>query len=505
MADAGKRGPSKPDLKSRQPRPKKGGGVIKMFLVVAILGALAGAGVVYQKQILAFVDSLQKKPEPERKSIGAPEVAKVEPKQQDAAVPVIPPKPPATQERRNVEIPPPAKAAIPTGEEDAARKLIADGRTQLENFEFKKAAELFKQAAEKKAGTVKAEAETWVKKADAFEVATRHMSVGDYAAAETTYILTTTDDRVLHGIKLSEDGTTIRFQAVPPHNPASTGKTILPVAKPDVKSTVAVTKQQRRAEFMELLGSLESTVTPARSTDYYDLVYISKRLGLGRECMEYLNRAYNGGPNHPPDTYLGDSFRKEVVRRAIDQCSMMLAAGRAKRFVQDELNKMLKTLPGYQLAQDEAEAFKVSVLAKVRDDFKSTLREVKKEKPEVAANANPSKSTSMPKPTAKELVTEDAITEVTVDDSGVKGNGAAGPVVEQANQAYDEGIKLYRGYKQGTTGNNNKFLEQAMKKLMLAVDLYDKALQVDGSNKAILDRQTEANMIVYACKKYHTL
>jgi hypothetical protein len=130
---------------------------------------------------------------------------------------------------------------------------------------------------------------------------------------------------------------------------------------------------------------------------------------------------------------------------------------------------------------------------------------VKKEKPEVVANANPSKSTATPKPTAKELVTEDSISEVTVDDSGVKGNGAAGPVVDQANHAYEEGIKLYRGYKQGTTGNNNKFLEAAMKKLMTAVDLYDKALQLDGSNKAILDRQTEANMIVYACKKYHTL
>jgi len=495
---------AKPDLKSRQRPTKKSGGVLKLFVFVAILGALAGAGVVYQKQIIAFVDSLQKKPETPVAPPPAP-IAKVERPQDAAPAPVIPAKPQPTEEKKVVVVPPAAKAAIPTGEEDIARKLIADGRAQLENFEFKKAAELFKQAAEKKAGPVKAEAETWVKKADAFELATRHMPIADFASAETTYILTTSDDRVLHGIKISEDASTIRFQSVPPHNPASLGKTILPVGKPDLKSTVAVTKQQRRDEFLQLLGGLESGVTVTRSTDYYDLVYISKRLGLGRECMEYLNRAYTGGADHPPDAYLGDSFRKEVVRRAIDQCSMMLAAGRQKRFAQDELNKMLKTLPGYQLAQDEAEAFKVSVLSKVRDDFKSTLREVKKEKPEVVANANPSKSTPIAKPTAKELATEDSISEVMVDDSGVKGNGAAGPVVDQANAAYDEGIKLYRGYKQGTTGNNNKFLEAAMKKLMTAVDLYDKALQIDGSNKAILDRQTEANMIVYACKKYHTL
>lgn len=502
MADSGKRGPSKPDLKTRQTasRGKKGGGILKLFITVAILGALTGAGIVYHKQILAFVESLQKKEAPAPVAKAPPPLPRLEEPRDAGPAPVIPAKP---QERKEPALTAPIippKAAIPSGEEDAAKKLIADGRTSLENFEFKKATELFTQAAGLKAGTVKAEAETWVKKAGAFELATRHMAVGDFAAAETTYILTTTDDRVLHGIKLGEDAQTIRFQAVPPHNPASTGKTILPVAKPDVKSTVAVTKKQRREEFLQLLGHLESGVVITRSTDYYDLVYISKRLGLGRECMEYLNRAYNGGANHPPDTYLGDSFRKEVVRRAIDQCSMMLAAGRAKRFVQDELNKMLKTLPGYQLAEDEAEAFKISVLAKVRDDFKSTLKEVKKAPPAVAEPSKPA-----PTPTAKELVTEDQITEVMVDNSGLKGNGAAGPIVEQANALYDEGMKLYRGYKQGTTGNNNKFLESAMKKLEAAVDLYGKAIDMDAANKAILDRQTEANMIVYACKKYKTL
>ena len=43
-----------------------------------------------------------------------------------------------------------------------------------------------------------------------------------------------------------------------------------------------------------------------------------------------------------------------------------------------ELNKLLKTFPDYQVAQDEVEAFKIQVLDKLRDGFKSTLVPVKK-------------------------------------------------------------------------------------------------------------------------------
>jgi tetratricopeptide (TPR) repeat protein len=502
MADAGMKNP-KPDLKSRQPR-KKSGGILGKLLFVALLAALIGVGVVYRTQIVAFVNSLQKKEEPKVVVKEAPKPVEKRKEVVDAAPPVIPAKPQQPQQEKNaaaVVIPP--KAAMPTGEEDVAKKLIADGRTALESFDFKKASELFQQASEKKAGSVKAEAATWVKKAAAFENATNHIPVAEYASAETTYILTTTDDRILSGLKIGEDAQTIRFQNVPPHNPASTGKTILPVGKPDVKNIVEVSKKQRRDEFMQLLGQLESGVVIARSTDYYDLVYISKRLGLGRECIEYLNRAYTGGPDHAPDPFLGDSFRKEVVRRSIDQCSMMLAAGRAKRFVQDELNKLQKTLPTYQLAQDEIEAFKVSVLTKFRDDFKSTLKEVKKAPPPPAVAAKVNKPA--PQVSAKELVTEDQITEVVIDDSGVKGKGAAAPVVDQANQLYDEGMKLYRGYKQGSNSGNNQALDGAMKKLQAAIDLYDKALQIDGSNKAIMDRQLEASTAIYGCRKYKTL
>jgi hypothetical protein len=160
--------------------------------------------------------------------------------------------------------------------------------------------------------------------------------------------------------------------------------------------------------------------------------------------------------------------------------------------------------PDYQVAQDEVEAFKIQVLSKVKDDFRPSITEVKKT--EVAAAA-PKKADGKPATTAKEMANEDQI-DFVVDSGGVQGHGAAAPVVEQANVKYEEGMRLYRGYKQGRLGNNasnNQTLREAMKYLETAVNMYDEALKKDPGNKAVLDRQTTANMIVYACKKYQTL
>ena len=111
------------------------------------------------------------------------------------------------------------------------------------------------------------------------------------------------------------------------------------------------------------------------------------------------------------------------------------------------------------------------------------------------------------KPTARQLAEEDRI-EIVVDSGGVQGNGAAAPIVERANLKYEEGMRFYRGYTQGPGGNNaanNRALQSAEACLEAAVALYDEALKKDPGNKAILDRQTQANMTVYACKKYRTL
>jgi hypothetical protein len=66
-------------------------------------------------------------------------------------------------------------------------------------------------------------------------------------------------------------------------------------------------------------------------------------------------------------------------------------------------------------------------------------------------------------------------------------------------------MSFYRQYRQGTKGNNNTVLRKARIALEKAVDLYGSALDLDKSNKALSDRQVEANMIVYSCKKLETL
>jgi hypothetical protein len=118
-----------------------------------------------------------------------------------------------------------------------------------------------------------------------------------------------------------------------------------------------------------------------------------------------------------------------------------------------------------------------------------------------------------PAKTATELVSDasssqegGADVEIVVDNSGVTSkNPRAAKFIEQGNKCYDEGMAMYRNYRQGTKGNNNAVLQKAMASLEKAVDLYGQALDLDKANKAVSDRQVEANMIVYACKKYQTL
>jgi len=486
---------------AREARRRRGR-VLRAFLGVVVLGVLAGLGIVYKDQLMALLKQKSQQQASAPKPPPPPPPAAA----QRAPAPPAPPPPPAVETAKAVvpEAKPRAVAAI---DDDAAKALIVQGKALVEELEFGKAAALFKDAARKQVSPpVKTEASAWARKAEQFDLATRHVTVSKFAAADTSYIVQMTDGREFQGLKKSENDDALVLQVIPPENPATLGESSWPLPKSEIARVTEVARKVRQEEFLQVLGQLESSVTPniQRSTDYYDLVYVSKRLGLAKECLTFLNRAFNGWAEREPDPYVGESFRKERIRRTIDQCSLMLATGRAKHFVIAELNKLLKTFPDYQVAQDEVEAFKIQVLGKVKDDFRSTLKEVKK--PAVAAV--PAKKADAKLQTAKEMASEGEQIEFVVDNGGVQGHGAAAAIVEQANVKYDEGMRLYRGYKQGKMGNNaanNKTLKEAMVFLESAVALYDEALRKEPANKAVLDRQTEANMIVYACKKYQTL
>ena len=489
------------DYKSRQAQKRAKGGIVTAFAVVAVLGLLCGGAYIKKDQILAFFQkeepAVVAKPTPQpRVEPAAP--AKLPEPPAPVAAPIAPPEP-----MRKIVV---EKAPnFSTTDEQAAIKLIADGRTELEKFNFEKSRSYFNQAALKQASPKTQEsAKTWEHKAQVFEVATKHIPVSEYASAETSYVLQTRDGDERTGLIVRENDQEIVFQEVSPDNPSSLGKQFLPIPKAEVTSKTPISLEQRQEEFLKLLGSLEEKAVFKRSTDYYDTVYLSKRLGLGHYCVEYLNRAYNGGEGHAPDPYLDDSFRKEVVRREIDRAALQLAGGR-KPYAEMVLNDLIKKkLPGYQVAIDEVEAFRMKVLSKVRDDFKSTLT---LKKVAVASTKTPASGSvkAMNTQSAKQLVSAGEETDFVVDSGGVQGKGSAAPVVDKANAKYDEGMHLYRGFKLGTNGNNNETLEAAMKCLVQAVDLYDEALKKDPGNKSVSDRQTEANMIVYACKKYHTL
>ena len=497
----------RPEWKARQAR-KRVWGIIKTFIGVIFLGVLVGFGIVYKDQIMALFE----RKEPARVATQTPPppplpAAKAVEKKTEPPPPVAPPPVPEKVETAKV-----TPEIVPTGEEEAATKLIKDGRAALDQFKFDEALTLFNQAVVKKAGAqLRAEAKTWAHKATQFKIATKHIPVSEYAMAETSYIVKMVDGTEFNGLKVEENDETIKMQCVPRDNPAVLGSMKFPLPRNQIQPNgiIAVPLAERQKQFLELLGALESGISVQNSTDYYDVVYLSRRLNLGKECMEYLNRAYDGGPGRKPDYDVGNSFRKEVVRRAIERASLMVAGGRTEIAVQSVLNDLKKTLPDFETALNEIEAFKLKVKTTVGKDFKTTIVITDKKPAAVAMTTGPRNATKPPPAkSAKEIAREAADgeqIEFVVENSGVAGRGTAAPIVEKANAKYEEGMATYRRFRQGTNANNNQVLRAALKLLEEAVDLYGEALKKDPGNGAVLSRQTEANMIAYACRKYQTL
>lgn len=503
------------DWRARQ-KKQKIAGVFKLFVVVAILGVLVGLGIVFKSKILAMIES--KQPTQQVKQAPPPPEPVIEPKVQVQKTPE-----PVEVKKAVEPAPEPpqvAKAAEPersvSAEDDArAKKLIEEGLEALNtikerskhgrkllDFDFDGARTKFEEARGLMASKeTHAKAEEWVKKINEYDLATEHIGVTEFAAAEQTVSLQLSTGYPAQGIEIGEDGDNLKLQVVSNNNPAAEGRQAMSFPLKRILKKETVSRAQRQEQFRQLVSELESGMNMDASADgtvYYDLVFLSKRLGLVKETMLYLDRAYA----RTADGLLANAFRKLVIDRALERAALHAAAGR-KHFAESTLKRMTDALKGYQVAQDEADAFRATILSKITDDFKSTIT-MKERAPE------PEKKTS-----AKQLVASAAAggdqhedlsnKEIVVDSSGVTGKGAAAGIVDQANQAYEEGMACYRQFRQGTKGNNNEVLRKAADLLDKAITLYDQALQKDPGNKAIEDRQTEANMIRYACLKYQTL
>ena len=481
-------------------------GIIKLIILVAILGAVAGLGIRYYPTIMASLspakDSPVPPPPPPKKKIATPPPPapkkRVEPQVVERApAKPIPVEKPKTNEPQFVE-----------AEEQRAKKLIEQGNQALMSVKFAAAKKAFGEAAQLRASKdTHAAAEKLAHKAGQYDLATSHVSPSKFATADTSWVLNLRGGRTLRGLIVGEQSQMITLLRVSEENPAATGTVRVPIPRLQIEERREVPLAERQKEFLDLLTQLESSLNlgpGARSTDYYDLIVLSKRLGLNDKCIAYLEAAYLKAP----DGALGTLYRKLIIDRALERATLLAVAGR-KIQAEGVLNELTrKTLPGYGKAEDAADAFRMEVLAKIKDDFRSTIA-LKASKPAPVAAAQRKK----PKKTAKELASAatsreagGADVEIVVSNDGVNSsNSRANDFIQKGNKLYEEGMAEYRKYRQGTQGGNNAVLKAAMVKLEKAVDLYGKALDIDKRNKAVSDRQVEANMIVYACKKYQTL
>ncbi|GMV81952.1 MAG: hypothetical protein AMXMBFR7_31360 [Planctomycetota bacterium] len=491
-------------------------GTIKLLLFVVVLGALTGLGIVYKNKIMAWLNPPVQTTRVEPKAPVPPPPVEVPAAPKAAPPPEAPKAPAPPPEAPKAPTPPPpewnqaedakAKELLKQARESLSRLItVKQGGLEWPDFDFDGAKKRYEEAAQLKASPETHKlAVDGAKKANEFKLATAHIPVTEFATVPTTYVVTLTNGNTLRGLKIEENNDFLKLQTIPPDNPATQGKMKIPIPKGEIAEVTGVPLAERQSQFRQLLSQVESGVdlNGTDPRDLYDIVFLAKRLALGPELVEYLDKA----ASRAPDGRLGDAFRKLVVDRALERAALLAAAGR-KHLATDELNRLLRSLPGYAVAQDEVDVFKLQVLDKIKQDFKSTITLVAKKEP--APQPTAQAKVEEPKKTAKELATEAAGMgggeEILVDSSGLKAQGASAGKLAEANKAFEEGMKFYKQYKQGTKGNNNTMLDNAKEHLGKAVDLYSEILEKEPNNRAVEDRQTEANMIYYACLKYHTL
>ncbi|MEI6232103.1 MAG: hypothetical protein WCT04_03570 [Planctomycetota bacterium] len=469
---------------------------VKFYVLAVVLGSVIGLAYIKRVEIIAAYNSVMNPPPP---PTPIPKVEPVEPKIADKVPPVeptrknqdvvpTPPKPPTTVTREET---------ISPKDEAKARAFLDEGKASLEAFDFATASKKFDEAATIRIGeALKKEVMAWQKKSVAFQNATKHIAISDYALTDKAVVIETTSGDELRGIKLKDDGETLYFQQVNDTNPAAVGIQKFPIPMSEIKKVKPISITQRKADFSEMILGLESGTSISDSTDYYDLVYLSKRLGLGKECMMYLNRAYDGGPGHAANPDLGDSFRMVVVRHFIGRATLLMTGNRRAQ-ANDELRKLTTMLPGFGPAADEIAAFRLQVMDKVLTGFQPSVGiEIKKNEPKKTVAVAKVDKPKMTKPERED--------NVEISTGLVMSTGAAGKILERGNSKFDEGMKVIRTYTLGVGGNktdNNRILLQAKGQLLEAIDIYEDALKLEPANRAIKDRQQTASQMVYFCNK----
>jgi hypothetical protein len=409
------------------------------------------------------------------------------------------------------------KSAVPvpgTGKDDAQGRLfLSKGKQLLSQLQFEAAGKAFADAEGLTlSDALRNELKVQKEKVKQFHFATKHISSSPFAVKPDAVRF----NRVggMQGVGFIHSGRkpgNCMVEVV--YNPAATGSQKFEVPENELESR-PYPLEDRKNWFRGILRDAASDFNPASGTDYYDMIYLSKRLSLEQECLDYLEKAYS------MDSHIGDSFRKKIMNDRLSHAALLLAAGRPKMLVEDVLKRMEAELSDFQQARDEAESFRMDALAKVKDTYKPTLQVSDRPKTVVALAPPPSTSSTSVKSVNKATenssrtpitnarkIVADAIgaeqaPQFDTSDDSLKVGAKADPLVRQANDLYRKGLDVWRGIPNMNFGSQrNARLDEGIRIMDQATELYMKALDFEENNMALENRATEANMILYAMRK----
>ncbi len=469
--------------------------VYTVFLVL-LLGTAVGLGIAFRNRLAAFfLPPAQKKP------------AKI-------AQPAAPAKPPEERPMEKKEVEPPQAAAkvelpperpvkppeAPLPRDSEARMRIEKAKGYYGEMRFdlaRKECEAFAAAADV-SESLKKELQNLAAKCAAFDACVRHIEVAEHAIGTKKFVEVDLGGRSLRGVVVEDTPSQITIAAVLKTNPAGSGRSTFPIPKDQLSAPPReIPLSQLQEEFREFLREVEGGVTPSRSVDFYDGIYVSRRLNLRKECLERLERAYEMDPR------LDETLRKELVRRSIEKAALFDMGGRTD-FAEAELSKLLRMLPDFPLAQQEADAMRARIAAKSKiKNYKPTFQLVEKPKPKPGGDGE-GKAESRPKAVRADV---DTPVELVMKEAPKPKETKAATVAAEAEKYGREAQGWREKWDANRNGRDaNSYLQKGVAAADKAIELYDQLSRMDPQNADYWNsRAADIGMMRYQMFKSQTI
>lgn len=395
----------------------------------------------------------------------------------------------------NTDTKKPVVEVVPA-EEQRAKELLEAARVSLQQMDFAGARKACGEAAPLRAtAATRGDVQALGRKVEQFEWAVAHIEVSEFARAEKSCALQLRGGRRERGLIAEEQPDRLTLVRVSEQNPAAPGIAKMTIPLADIEQRREVTLAERQAEFLALLGRLEkdlSLTADSPADRYFDVVILSRRLGLTDKCFGYLEAAARGAPDHA----VGTLFRKLTIERAIERATLLVAQG--KRIQAEPVLRELtqRTLPGYPPAADAVAALRRDLLSRIKDDFVSSL----------ALQTEPEDGDANKPKTASELsraaTGSGAASTFTTKSDPRSSKPDAEKFCQEATRQFKQALAELPGYHRGT---DPAMFQRLCKLLEGSVDLYGQALDLDPANKAIENRQVEVNSMLYGLRKNEIL